>query len=246
MKHTFRATIDHVPEPTGRVVLAVDDGRHLVRVARLGVGDAIEVIDPLGQIWPSVIEDVGPPTSVRVDAELRQGPSTLPLDLYIGALEWGRFDLVVEKCTEIGVAHITMFRSERAGVKANQDGFDKRQERLVRLADAAAKQSGRGRRPDVRGLVPFSTVVAEIAAGTGFLLDGRGERALGATLRQAAPTRAALIIGSDAGFSDTEVALATSAGVQVCRLGESTLRAETAALVAVAIAADGLGAMGAA
>lgn len=244
MKHTFRSTVADVPEPGGTVTLGADDGHHLIRVARRGVGDSTEVIDPDGQIWPAVIEAVGPPVRLRVGDMPRSGPAVVPIDLYIGSLEWGRFDLVVEKCTEIGIASLTMFSSERTGRKTDQQGFDRRRERLDRLADAAAKQSGQGRRPELRGLVPFSTVIRGIPTGTGFVVDARGERTLGQALRAAAPERAAIVVGSDAGFSEAEIDQARLSGLAICGLGASTLRAETAALVAVAVAADGLGAMG--
>lgn len=244
MRHTFRSTVGHVPQPGATVTLGADDGHHLVRAARRRVGDATEVIDPDGRIWPAVIEAVGPPVQLRIGDVPRSGPAVVPLDLYIGTLEWGRFDLVVEKCTEIGIARLTMFSSERVARKADQDGFDRRRGRLGRLADAAAKQSGQGRRPELRGLVPFSAVIDEIAAGTGFLVDACGERALGDALRAGQPARVAIVVGSDAGFSAAEIDRARETGVAICGLGASTLRAETAALVAVAIAADALGSMG--
>jgi 16S rRNA (uracil1498-N3)-methyltransferase len=244
VKHTFRSTVADVPQPGATITLGADDGHHLIRVARRGVGDSTEVIDPDGQIWPAVIEAVGPPVQLRVGDTPRSGPAVVPIDLYIGSLEWGRFDLVVEKCTEIGIASLTMFSSERAGRKTDQQGFDRRRERLDRLADAAAKQSGQGRRPELRGLVPFSTVIRGIPTGTGFVVDARGQRTLGQALRAAAPERAAIVVGSDAGFSEAEIDQARQSGLAICGLGASTLRAETAALVAVAVAADGLGAMG--
>ena len=243
MRHIFRGTVGDVPEPGATVTLSVDDGHHLIRVARRRVGDATEVIDPDGGIWPAVIEDLGPPVRVRVADGARRGPPTVPLDLFVGTLEWGRFDLIVEKCTEIGIERLTMFSSARAARKTDQVGFDRRRARLQRLADAAAKQSGQGRRPDLRGLVPFSTVIDEIAAGTGFLVDARGGRALGQALGATGPSRVALVVGADAGFSDGEIDQAVVAGIEICGLGASTLRAETAALVAIAIAADRLGAM---
>lgn len=243
MKHTFRSTVGDVPQPGVVVMLGVDDGHHLIRVVRRGVGDATEVIGPDGQIWPAVIEAVGPPVQLRVGDAPRRGPSVVPIDLYIGRLEWGRFDLVIEKCTEIGIASVTMFSSERAGRKADQQGFDRRRERLDRLADAAAKQSGQGRRPELRGLVPFSAVIQAIPPGTGFVVDTCGERTLGQALRAAAPERAVIVVGSDAGFSEAEIDQARQVGIAICGLGASTLRAETAALVAVAVAADGLAAM---
>lgn len=240
MNHTYRATIDHEPEPGSTVALADADGHHLVRVARRRVGESAELIDPTGRIWPAVIADPGPPVQVRVGDAPRSDPQVLPIDLFVGTLEWGRFDLLVEKCTEIGIASVTMFMSERAGRKVDQEGFDRRRDRLARVATAAAKQSGQGRRLELHGLVPFSTVIAGIEQGTGVMLDRRGEAPLGATLRARRADRVALLVGADAGFSDAEVALAEQAGFAICTAGATTLRAETAGLVGVAIAADAL------
>ncbi len=244
MRHVFRATVDHDPVAGEGVALSPDACHHLARVARLGPGAAIEVVDTQGRIWPAAIEQIGPPVLVRIGDAPRPAPGPLPIDLYVGALEWGRFDLVVEKCTEIGVARIAMFKSERSAGKTDQAGFDRRAARAARLIDAAVRQSGQGHRPELRGLVPFSTMIDDVSHGAGFLVDRRGEHPLGATVRAVAPAAAAVIVGSDAGFSLSELAQATGAGLHVCRLGESMLRAETAALVAVAIAADGLGAAG--
>lgn len=243
MKHTYRATIDQVPVAGGDVTLDDAAGHHLVRVARRGVGDDVEAIDPQGDLWPAHVVQLGPPVVLRIGVAPRPAPAMIPVELYLGALEWGRFDLVVEKCTEIGVSRITMFTSERSGRKLDQAGFDGRAERLARLADAAARQSGRGARCAVRGLVPFSTVIAE-CAHDGFLVDQRATVGLGHAVREAAPAHAAVIVGSDAGFSSDELAQAKVGGLRICGLGASTLRAETAALVAVAIAADGLGGLG--
>lgn len=235
-------TVGHVPAAGGTVTLAEGDGHHLVRVARRAVGEGAEIIDSAGQIWPARVVDIGPPVVVQVGDAPRIAPATLPIELFVGTLEWGRFDVLVEKCTEIGVARITMFGSERAVRRVDQDGFDRRRDRLGRLVDAAAKQSGRGRRPELRGLVPFSTVIEEIPSGTGFVVDARGEQALGAAFRAGDHSRVAIVVGSDAGFGDDEIRTARDAGLSICSLGQATLRAETAALVAVAIASDAVGA----
>ena len=245
MRHTFRVTVGYVPAAGATVTLDESDGHHLVRVARRAVGEGAEVIDPVGQIWPARVVDIGPPVVVRVGDAPRSAPATLPIELFVGALEWGRFDLLVEKCTEIGVARITMFGSARAVRRVDQDGFDRRRDRLVRLVDAAAKQSGRGRRPELRGLVPFATVIDEIPPGAGCVVDARGDQALGTTLRAGDHPHVAIVVGSDAGFSEDEIGAARDAGLPICSLGQATLRAETAALVAVAIASDAVGARGA-
>jgi len=244
VRHTFRYTVTGTAEAGAMVELTPDDTHHLARVVRRRPGDDIEVIDDAGRIWPAVVDDLGPPARARLAAAPRAGPPAASIDLFLGLLDWGRLDMVVEKCTELGVDRLTVFTSERARRRVDQAAFDRRLERMGRLAEAAARQSGRGTRPDLGGLVPFSAIVAEVEATRTFLVDSRGDAGLGDALRSRSPARASIVVGPDAGFSDGEISLARTQGLAVCRLGAATLRAETAALVATAVAADALGFLG--
>jgi 16S rRNA (uracil1498-N3)-methyltransferase len=99
----------------------------------------------------------------------------------------------------------------------------------------------------VRGLVPFDAVVAETPAGTGFLIDPRGDTPLVGAVRppgQGGPP-VTLAVGPEAGFAADEVDAAREAGWSVCTLGPQILRAETAAIVSVAVALTAVGHLGA-
>jgi len=242
VRHTFRYTIDREPRPGDLVELGPDDTHHLIRVVRRGAGDACEVIDAAGRIWPAVVERAGPPACVRLADAPRGGTAPAPVELFVGVADWGRLDLVVEKATELGVERLTFFSSDRARRKADIGAFGGRRERWGRLADAAARQSGRGPRPELSGLVPFSAVLDAISTRDAFLVDAAGEHGLGDEFRRRAPRRAAIVVGPDAGLSDDEVERARAAGAVVCRLAGATLRTETAAIAAAAIAADHFGA----
>jgi 16S rRNA (uracil1498-N3)-methyltransferase len=245
-RHTFRYVAAGTVVAGGAVELTDADTHHLVRVVRRGQGDQVEVIDDAGRIWPGVVDELGPPARVRVAQAPRLGPPTLPVDLFVGLLDWGRLDLVVEKCTELGVDRIVVFTSERGRRGGGQEAFDRRVERLDRLTDAAARQCGRGTGTHVSGLVPFSAMVDDLDPERTFLVDSRGTIGLGEALRARPQDRVGIVVGPDTGFSDAEVARAAARGVPVCRLGDATLRAETAALAATAVAADAMGFLGAA
>lgn len=243
--HTFRYVATGTVVAGGAVELTRADTHHLVRVVRRALGDQVEIIDDAGHIWPAVVDELGPPATVRVAQAPRAGPRAVPLDLHVGLLDWGRLDLVVEKCTELGVDRIVVFTSERGRRRGDQEAFDRRAERLERLAEAAARQCGRGAGTHVRGLVPFSAMLDDLDPERTFLVDSRGSTGLGEALRVRPQARVGIVVGPDAGFSDAEVAHATAAGVPVCRLGDATLRAETAALAAAAVVADAMGFLGA-
>jgi 16S rRNA (uracil1498-N3)-methyltransferase len=245
MRHTFRYVAPEPPEAGSELTLSAADSHHLVRVVRRRPGDPVELIDRAGHLWPAVVVEVGERATVRV-ADARPGPAPADVVLYQGLAEWGRIDLVVEKAAELGVREVTLFTSSRARRIPDPDAWRRRRERLDRVAQAAARQSGQAWLPRVRGLVPFGDVVAEIPDGEGYLIDPRGEASL-AALVGAADARGrgtALVVGPDAGFSEDEVAAARAAGLAVCGLGPTTLRAETAAIVAMGVALGASGRFG--
>ncbi len=244
MKHTFRYTSGDELRAGIAVSLDGADSHHLTRVVRRRVGDPVEIRDALGRLWPAVVEDLGPPVSLRLGGEPRPAPRPAPIGLHLGQLDAGRLDLVVEKATEIGIARLTVVACARDGRRRDQGAFDGRRDRLERIVDAAARQSGQGNRPEIRGLVPFAAVIGELAPARTFLLDARGDHGLTDALRASPAGSVDLLVGPQSGFAVEEIGAARERGVAICRLGEATLRAETAALVAITLAADALGHLG--
>ncbi len=238
MRHVFRYLVAAAPRPGGEVALSDDDSHHLARVVRRGPGDAIELVDPDGRRWPAVVVSAGPPATVRVTSGEPLPPERARVSLSLGLAEWGRLDIAVEKAVELGAGALTLFTSERAGRVPEPGAWERRRQRLERVAHAAARQSGRPPLGRVRGLVPFAEVITEIPAGEGYLIDPRGDAPLLSALRApgAVDARISVVVGPQAGFSEGEVALAREAGLPVCTLGPTILRAETAAIAAVAIA----------
>ena len=234
MRHVFRYLVAAAPRAGDEVVLGDEDSHHLARVVRRGPGDPVELVDPEGGRWAAVVVLPGPPARVRVTAGAPAAGSAT-IALYLGLAEWGRLDTAVEKAVELGAGAVTLFTSERAGRVPDAASWARRRERLERVADAAARQSGRPPLGRVRGLVPFADAIMEIPAGEGFLIDPRGDAPLLESL-DAPDAPVALVVGPPAGFSADEVDLARSAGMPVCTLGPAVLRSETAAIAAVAVA----------
>ncbi|HWH15297.1 MAG TPA: RsmE family RNA methyltransferase [Miltoncostaeaceae bacterium] len=236
MRHTFRYLLTAPPAPGATVMLAPADAHHLSRVVRRRAGDPVEMIDADGRVWPAVVVDTGAEARVRLADGPRPGPPPAPVVLAQGLAEWGRLDTLVEKCAELGVPRIVLLTTERTRRVPDPDAWRRRRERLVRVAQAAARQSGQSHLPAVEGLVPAAAALA--GPGERVMLDGRGDRPLGAHLagRPDAAAQLTLLVGPDAGWSGHEVAAARAAGVAVCTLGAATLRAETAGLVAVTLA----------
>lgn len=244
LRHTFRYLVPDVPGAGAELALPPADSHHLARVVRRRAGDAVELIDGGGRLWPAVVTDPGPPARVRVAAP-RPGPAPTGVSLWMGLAEWSRLDVAVEKASELGVEEVVLLTSARARRVPAPDAWRRRRDRLERVAEAAARQSGQGRLPRLRGLVPFAEALDGVPPGEGYLIDPRGDAPLTAALAGAAGGRARLVVGPDAGFSEEEVAAARRAGFAVCGLGAAVLRAETAAIVAVSVALAALGRLGA-
>lgn len=236
MRHTFRYLVGGAPARGDEVILSEADAHHLARVVRRRPGDAVEVIGDDGTVWPAVVVRTAPDVVLRVDADGPRGRATgVPVTLYQGLIEWGRMDTVVEKAVELGATEVVVFASERARRVPDAEAWGRRRERLQRVAAAAARQCGRAPVPAVRGLVPFGEITGRLEGG--FLIDPRGDAALQAgSGAPAGPV--ALVVGPEAGFSDAEVASARAAGMRVRHLGPTVLRAETAALAALALTAS--------
>lgn len=242
MKHTFRCIVSDLG-PGVTVDLSPSDTHHLIRVARRSIGDDIEVIDTDGQLWGATIVGLGPPARVLVAATPTQAPKGLPVRLWVGLADFGRLDTLVEKATELGVQTIAVISSARVRRVPDSDAFTSRRARMIRVAQAAAKQSGRAAIPAIEGVVPFSVMVATPSVGARVLVDPRGTAAIRQVLRQTTgPVE--IIVGPDAGFESGELDIAAAAGVEIARMGDAVLRTETAAIAALVIAAELAGTLG--
>lgn len=224
-----------------RVELAGEAHRHLARVLRIAVGADVVIFDGRGaEIDGRVVAVDGRKVTLALGARRRLPPPPVLITLLQVVPRGERMDLVVQKTTELGVARIVPVLAERSVAlpPARRSG------RWQTIAEEAARQSGRAEVPEVSLPLPLAQALA-IAASCGTrLLPWEEERTLPLrrALGGAAPT-VALLVGPEGGLALTEVEQARAAGFVTVSLGPRILRAETAAMVAVALvqaAAGGL------
>ena len=219
------------------VVLSEEESRHLRDVLRLRAGDEAFVFDGEGREFACVVTDAGgrrepARLEVRGAVEPPSPESPLRLTLAVALLKGEKFDLVVQKATELGVARVAPVLTKRADVRP-RDARDsaRRVERWRRLALEAAKQSGRARVPAVSEPADLASLVGA-ARGSGslrVLFAERGGEPL-KTLAADGLREAVALVGPEGGWDDDEIELARSNGWAVVTLGGRTLRAETAAV----------------
>jgi 16S rRNA (uracil1498-N3)-methyltransferase len=217
-----------------RLTLRGDEAHH-VTVRRYSVGDFVEVVDGQGGFYRVRIDRIER-TSVHgliMDREPERGESPVRLHLAAAVMKGShRFDHVVEKATEVGVASIRPMMAERGVATGN------RSQRWQRLAREAAKQCGRSRVPRVGEPRDFEDALAALLRDCGTVVMAsvpRGKAHPEWEFLNADDASVGLMTGPEGGFSGTEEAAAVASGVQPFSWGERTLRADTACVALSAL-----------
>ncbi len=234
-RHSAPTTYHYAPPENtrgGLIYLPEDEARHALRVLRLGVGDALEVVDGEGGWSRCTLAAADRRTAACAIAEQRRdvGEPDLPLTVGLALLKSDhRFEMFLEKATELGVTRIVPLvteRTERTAFKAA---------RAHQILLAAMKQSRRSRLVALAPPTPFAEFLRSAPEGLGVLCHeaAAGQDALPALLAGAAGA-SAVLVGPEGGFTGEEAAAAEASGWRLASLGPRRLRAETAAVAAAA------------
>lgn len=219
------------------VALDGSHARQIATVLRMKPGDEITLVAG-GSEARAVLETVEP-THVLARIRERGGASAesrVAVTLALPLLRGDRSEEVVEAVTQLGVARILPFVASRSVVKAL--GEAKRQ-RWERIARESAETARRGQAPAVGSVCTWGELFGALPRPIVVAWEGEHET----RLRDALPREVeelSLVIGPEGGLSEDEIALAREHEAIVVSLGARNLRAETAAIAAVAIVMDAL------
>lgn len=223
------------------VTLAEDEAKYLREVLRLRVGDEVYVFNGEGKEFQCAIEESRRDSArLRVISEVTpaRAESPLHLTLAVALLKGEKFDLVVQKATELGVERVVPVITRFADIRL-RDSSDaaKRITRWQRIALEASKQSGRAVVPPVVEPKPFAEIIRDNSSVVRLMFSERDGGPLDQTTGgvQYAQSITALV-GSEGGWSDDELTAARESGWSIVTLGGRTLRAETAAITVAALA----------
>jgi 16S rRNA (uracil1498-N3)-methyltransferase len=218
-----------------RAALTGEHARHLSQVLRAQVGQEFD-ISTGAEVRRGRISGIHPD---RVEFELGEvvaHSAGSAITLALSIFKFDRMEWAIEKCTELGVARIVPVIAGRTESHLSTAAA-KRVERWRRIVHQAAEQSRRISPPEISAPVKFDDLVAMTADARIVLAEAEDDLLLKDALRQGAGA-VLLAFGPEGGWKPQELAAFRDAGWAAASLGNTILRAETAAIAAVAIAAS--------
>jgi len=215
-----------------RVSVGGDEARHAVSVARVRIGERIAIGDGSGfVVRGAVIEASAAVLAIEVD-EVRHDPEPEPPLWLAQALAKGdRDELAIQAATELGVAGVIPWASERSVSRWDGAKAAKGRERWTSIVREASKQAVRSRVPEVAALASTAELVG--LPGRLLVLDPLGDIAL--TELPLDARRITLVVGPEGGIAPREFDALVGAGALRVRLGPEVLRTSTAGPAALAV-----------
>ncbi len=243
----YRAIVEAGGE--GVVKLPADEAHHLVRVRRarpgsrfLGLTDEgrwlLCELDRIGRTWVGrVLEEI---------VESRESP--LQIVLAQSLIKKDKFEWVIQKCVELGVAEIIPIITRRTEVRPEERGAARRMQRWRKIMVEAVKQCGRSRVPALHQPTGLGDLVA-IGPGPVLVLDEQGGIPLRLALAKCGGAfgdrRVTVLVGPEGGWDNADREAFSRLNTVSIHLGPRILRAETAPVAVLSILQYELGDMGA-
>lgn len=224
---------DRISDTT--VSIIGEDAHHIARSLRMAVGDPITVCDMQGTEYDCIIDSFDADREVLCSIKSSKKSQNEPkifISLFQALPKGDKLETIIQKAVECGVSRIVPFQSERCVVKIKNEAEDRKTDRRQRIAEEAAKQCGRSYIPEINASVGFEEAIkmateSELCL---FCYEGDETTALGRVLDSydQFPKSVSVVIGSEGGFSVSEVEKALEKGAILTGLGKRILRTETA------------------
>ena len=223
------------------MALPRDEGEHLTRVLRLGVGDTVAVFDGRGheflaRVASALRRDVRLQIVSRLEPAAESG---VPLTLAQAVLKGDKMDDVIRDAVMLGVSAIQPLVTKRSETTVAALMKGARVERWRRVALASVKQSRRAVLPEIRMPLTLETALGEPAAALRLMLVEPAAAAsvepISVLQRTAAPADAMLFVGPEGGWAEEEWTSAAARGVRLMSLGPRTLRADAVPVAAISV-----------
>ncbi len=228
-----------------KVLIVGSDVQHITRSLRLKSEDQVTICDGQGIDYLVKLEEL---SSDEVTCEIINSyPSysepKIQVTLFQGLPKSDKMDLIIQKSTELGIHQIIPIETSRTIVKFNEKKANNRIIRWQKIAESAAKQSNRGKIPQIGNILrwkEFINILKEEKYDLIFVpWENAEDKSLRKLLRQVDGKKTfhkiAYFIGPEGGISDEEIETLIALGVKPVTLGSRILRTETAGFVALTV-----------
>lgn len=225
-----------------KIFIRGNDVKHIKCVLRYKIGDEIDVCDDLANRYKTKLTEflddeicLSIMEISNINTEMK-----ISVDLYQGLPKSDKMDLIVQKCTELGVNSVIPVVTERVIVKLDNGKSSKKVERWNKIAAEASKQCGRQKIPNVENVVNLENIVEKLLKYDIVIVpfECENDRTLKSIINNNKNNykNIAIVIGPEGGFSDKDIATLDSiSNTKKVSLGKRILRTETAGMTTLAM-----------
>jgi 16S rRNA (uracil1498-N3)-methyltransferase len=223
-----------------KVVVGGEEFNHIKNVMRYGVGDELSVIDGNGHNYFCEIAEIRKNDLVLKINKIQEceADPKVEVTVFQALVKGEKLELIVQKLTELGITKLVPFYSEFCQVKPNTTRLD----RLEKISIEALKQCGRSKALQIGDIASFNEMLSQLENYDEVIFAYEGATAPLDLNSLKSKNNIAIIIGSEGGFSEKEVAaLSLCKNVKTISMGKRILRAETATIALSTLVLFGVG-----
>lgn len=223
-----------------KISLSGREAHHIANVLRRKIKDKIVFFDQKGKEYSSQISAISPRGLTAEIIEIKENQLIRNTEITLAQVmpKLDKFDLVLQKASELGVAEIIPLISQRCLINLDESKAKKKKERWEKIAKEAAEQCGRGSLPEIHAIKPLKSAL-ELAKDYDlalfFCLDDQAKPLKEILKLNPSPKKIIIFIGPEGDFAPDEVELAKEKNLYLASLGKLVLRAETAPITILSI-----------
>ena len=217
-----------------KILITGEDVGHISRVLRMTAGDELLLCDGKGFDYKAEIADIN---KEKIECKIISSSKSdtepnISVTLFQGIPKASKMEYIIQKNTGLGIKKIVPCILSRCVVKLDgQKAAEKKRDRWQKIAESAAKQSGRGIVPEIAMPMTLDSAIDELREYDIVFVPYECEEniSLRSVLNEVeSPQKIGFIIGPEGGFSIEEIEKIRNAGIKTITLGKRILRTETA------------------
>ena len=224
-----------------KIVIAGEDVNHIKNVLRKQIGENVEICNQnTGKAYKCNITTISNDNiELRILEELLDKENGIKVDIYQGLPKADKMELIIQKSVELGVNAIIPVEMKRCVVKLDAKNESKKIERWQKIAESAAKQSGRNTIPQVKNIHTIKDLINIKDEYDAIIVCYENEKtnslkkelkSIKEMLKAKSEIKIAVVIGPEGGLEEKDVEELQQNGAKIVTLGNIILRTETVAL----------------